>query len=220
MTILSLWLAVGSVAQAGTFALPLDRTNGWQFLKYRKIAPNSFRPTPAGLVIGVTNSAAPAVFPLTNRLQVVEVRVIGRISGSLKVSSGKQGQAGFDDYALRVGLVETGPLTLNWRERIVAADWVKRLFALAPHGAGIGGIQFFNVGTDAAQIGRSRKYVGNVPMEQTVEAVPDAKGNFSFTKRFKRPLNTIAVWISCDGDDTHSTFAVTLKSVDLATVAE
>lgn len=67
-----------------------------------------------------------------------ELRVGGKIAGTLKIQPGKQGERGFDDYAVRVGLVGSGRLKLNWRERIAAADWVKRLFALAPPAAGIG----------------------------------------------------------------------------------
>jgi hypothetical protein len=202
------------VVLAGTLILPLTQTNGWQFLKYRHIPPNTFRCTSTGLVIGVTNSAAPAVFPLTNELHITKLIVSGIISGSLKVPPDKQGQKGFDDYTLRVGLVEPGTRTLNWWDKMEAADWVKRLFALAPPGKGIGKIQFFNVGTDAAQIDRSRMYSSDGLMEQTVVAVPDGDGRFAFTNNFSTPLKVIAVWISSDGDDTHSSFAVTLNKLE------
>lgn len=207
-------------ATGGTFVLPLGQTNHWQFLKYRNIQSNTFRSTRAGLVVGVTNSAAPAVFPLTNELRVVGLKVSGTISGSLNIRPSKQGQEGFDDYALRVGLVEAGTHRLRWRERILAADWVKKLFALAPPGTGIGGIQFFNVGTDGSQIGRSMHLSDKVSMDQTVETVPNHDGHFAFTIRFRQALDVIAIWISCDGDDTDSNFAVTLEQVDLETAAK
>ncbi|HZI32772.1 MAG TPA: hypothetical protein VFF11_10555, partial [Candidatus Binatia bacterium] len=200
-----------------TFVLPLAQTNGWQFLKYRKIPSNTFHCTPTGLVIGVTNSAAPAVFPLTNELSVVKIRVRGTISGSLKVPPGKQGQKGFDDFVLRVGLVEPGTHTLSWWQKRVAADWVKKLFSLTPSGKGISKIHFFNVGTDAAQIGRNWTYNSGVPMEQTVVAVPDAGGFFTFTNSFAKPLDVIAIWISSDGDDTHSSFSITLSQAQFTT---
>lgn len=211
-----LWLlaSVVPIARGETFELPLTQTNGWQFLKYRHILPNTFRCTPAGLVIGVSNSAAPAVFRLTNEMRVIELRVHGNISGSLNVPPDKQGQKGFDDYTLRVGLVEPGTHTLNWREKLTAADWVKKLFAFAPPGTGISKIHFFNLGTETAQIGHSWTYPSNDLMEQTVVAVPNAGGNFSFTNRFTTPLKVIAVWISSDGDVTHSSFVVTLKQVE------
>ncbi|MDE3067035.1 MAG: hypothetical protein KGJ60_05725 [Verrucomicrobiota bacterium] len=214
-----LWLlvCVAPAARDGTFALPLTQTNGWQFLQYRKIPPNTFRCISAGLVIGGTNSAAPAVFPLTNELTITELRVSGKISGSLKVPPDKQGANEFDDYTLRMGLVEPGTRTLSWWEKMTAADWVKKLFALAPPGTGIRKIHFFNVGTDAAQIGRSQVCSSDGLMEQAVVAVPDADGHFTFTNRFAKPVNVVALWISSDGDDTHSPYAVTLNRVELET---
>ncbi len=208
---------VAQCARGETYILPLNRTNGWQFLSYRKILPNAFRASSAGLEIGVTNSAAPAVFPLPHSLQVTEVRAIGRISGSLKIPTGKQGEKGFDDYAVRVGLVEAGSRTLSWRERLVSADWVKKLFALAPRGTGISKIHFFNVGMDSKQVGRSRTHPLSELMQETVVAMPDVDGRFAFTNRFTKPVSVLAVWIACDGDDTKSSFSVTLSNVELET---
>ena len=202
-------------ANAETFVLPLDKTNGWQFLSYRKIPPNKFRAATNGLEIAVTNSAAPAVFPLTNGLQVAGLRASGKITGSLKIPPGKQGDKGFDDFMVRIGLVESGSRTLSWREKIISADWVKKLFALAPPGKGIGKIHFFNVGTEAKQIGHSRTHPLSNLMKETIVAVPDSNGDFAFTNRLAKPLNVIAVWISCDGDDTKSSFVVTLNRTEL-----
>jgi hypothetical protein len=203
------------LANAETFAVPLIKTNGWQFLSYRKIPPNKFRSTRDGLEIAVTNSAAPALFPLTNALPVTELRVSGKIYGTLKMPPGKQGEKGFDDYTVRVGLVELGTRKLSWRERIAAADWVKKLFSLALPDTGIGKIRFFNIGTDARQISRARVHPMSDLMKETVVAVPDSDGHFTFTNRFAKPLQVIAVWISCDGDDTKSSFTVKLNRVEL-----
>src|SRR5438477_4096932 len=170
-------------ARSETIAVPLDRTNGWQFLHYRKIPSNKFRCTTNGLEIAVTNSAAPAVFPLTNSPQVGELRASGRISGSLKIPSDKQGEKRFDDYTVRIGLVEAGNRTPTWREKIMTANWVKKLFALAPRGTGIRKIHFFNVGTDPKQIGKNRTHPLSDLIEEKIVAVPDSSGNFAFTNR-------------------------------------
>jgi hypothetical protein len=203
---------------AGTFSLPLHSTNGWQLLHYRKIPPNTFRATPAGLEISVTNSAAPAVFPLTNRLQVSQLRVSGNIVGSLHIPPGKQGEKGYDDFAIRVGLVEPGSRTLSWREKLVSADWVKKLYALAPPGTGISRIHFFNVGLDQNQIGHSRTHPLSPLLQETIVAVPDASGHFAFISHFTPPATILAVWIASDGDDTKSSFAVTLNTVEFETL--
>src|SRR5436190_23387565 len=128
---------------------------------------------------------------------------------------GKQGEKGFDDYVMRVGLVESGSRTLTRGEKLVAAEWVKKLFALAPRGTGISGIHFFNVGTDRKQVGRSRTHPLSDLMEETIVAVPDATGRFTFNHQFAQPLRVLAVWIASDGDDTKSSFAVALNEVQL-----
>lgn len=57
-------------------------------------------------------------------------------------------------------------------------------------------------------------------MKQTVLAVPDAGGYFAFTNQFDQPLKGVAVWISSDGDDTHSSFGVTLDQLELRTALQ
>ena len=57
-------------------------------------------------------------------------------------------------------------------------------------------------------------------MEQTVVAVPDKAGHFEFTKHLPHPLKVIALWISSDGDDTHSSFSVTIKHLQLVAAKE
>lgn len=210
-------LVTPMLGRSGVIEVPLNDTKGWQFLHYRKIPQNAFHATPAGLEIGVTNSAAPAVFPLTKAVEVTELRFRGKFAGVLRMPPGKQGEKGYDDYTLRVGLVESGSRTLNWREKAVAADWVKKLFSLAPKGTGVSRIGFFNLGTDSKQVGQTRTHPLSDLIQETVLAVPDADGRFAVTNRFARPLKVLAVWIACDGDDTKSSFKVLLERVELQT---
>lgn len=205
------------IGWSGTFELPLKDTNGWQFLNYRKIPPNTFRATPTGLKIVVDCSAAPAIFPLTNHLEVTELQFNGQLSGVLKIPPGKQGEKGYDDYAIRVGLVESGSHTLSRWEKKMAPDWVKRLFALAPPGTGVSKICFFNIGTDPKQVGQTRIHPLSNLIQETVVAVPDADGRFAVTNHLAHPLKALAVWIACDGDDTKSSFKAVLYRVELQT---
>ena len=83
-------------------------------------------------------------------------------------------------------MVESGARTLSWREKLVSADWVKKLFALAPPDTGINRIHFLSVGTDPKQVGQSRTHPMSDLMAETIIGVPDAGGNFAFTNRFAR----------------------------------
>ena len=195
--------------------LPLDTENGWQVLKYSKLPPHRIRFSPAGLEMTVEASAMPLIYPLPERLRVSEIRVIGRVDGALRLPPGRQGEQSFDDYAFRIGLVEPGERTLNFVQRQLAAAWVRKLFELAPKGSGISKIHFFNVGADKAHIGRQRQHPLSDLLLETVLALPAPDGRFDFTHTLDRPLETIAVWLSSDGDDTGSKFTVLVERIEL-----
>ena len=202
-------------AQQVNLAVPVRQADGWQLLRYRRIPPNEFQFASEGLEITIHSSAGPAIYPLKKPARIRAIRASGKIFGTLRVPAGKQGEKHFDDYALRLGLVEAGTRTLSFYERTTAPDWVRKLFSLAPKGAGISRVHFFNLGTDATQIGRERDHPTNQIIRERTVAVPGADGRFAFTYRLDRDIQTVAVWISCDGDDTRSDFKVTLEKLEL-----
>jgi hypothetical protein len=51
-------------------------------------------------------------------------------------------------------------------------------------------------------------------LEQVV-AVPGPDGRFDLVHALERPLETIAVWLSSDGDDTGSKFKVLVEEIEL-----
>lgn len=218
LTIVALALATASSAQgpqARVVVLPLNEQTNWQVLKYSSLPPHRIRFSSAGLEMGVDASAMPLIYPLAERLRVSGVRVKGRVEGKLELPPERQGENKFDDYVFRVGLVEPGERTLNFVQRQLAAAWVRKLFELAPKGSGISRIHFFNVGTEKTQIGRRRQHpLSELILEQVV-AVPRPDGRFDFVHALDRPLETIAVWLSSDGDDTGSKFTVLLEEIEL-----
>ena len=207
-------LPAASHAQAAV--VPLSEPAKWQILQYSSLPPHRVRFSQAGLEMAVDGSAMPLIYPLPEPLRVTEVRVKGRIEGTLRLPPERQGEEGFDDYAFRIGLVAPGERKLNFVQRRLAARWVRKLFELAPEGSGISRIHFFNVGTDKAQIGRQRQHpLSNLILENIV-AVPAAGGRFDFIHSLDRPLPAVAVWLSADGDDTGSRFTVVVEHIELA----
>jgi hypothetical protein len=212
-------LAVASSALASDpsrpFLLPLDNAANWQVLRYRSLPPHRIRFSRAGLEMIVEASAMPLIYPLPSPMSVNTVRVRGRIEGSLRVPPERQGEAKFDDYAFRIGLVEPGERTLDFVERQFAPAWVRKLFELAPKGGGISRIHFFNVGADRAHIGRERQHPLSDLILEKVVAVPGPDGRFELVHALDRPLQTIAVWLSSDGDDSGSKFTVLVEEIEL-----
>jgi hypothetical protein len=197
------------------FVVPLDDAAKWQILQFRGIPPHRVRFSKAGLEMIVKASAMPLIYPLPSPMAVSSVRVRGRIQGSLRVPPERQGDARYDDYAFRIGLVEPGERRLNVFEQPFAAPWVRKLFELAPKGGGIARIRFFNLGTDRSQVGRERAHPLSDLIVERVVAVPDADGRFELVHALKPPLRTIAIWLSSDGDDTGSRFTVLVEAIEL-----
>jgi hypothetical protein len=212
--VLALAGAAAALAQA-PLRVPLHEQQGWQILQYSNLPPHRVSFSPDGLKMAVEASAMPVIYPLRSPMRVAAVRVQGRVEGQLKLPAQRQGEPKFDDYVFRLGLVESGERKLNFVQRQVAPSWVRTLFALAPEGSGISRIQFLNVGADSAAIGRQRQHPLSELIFERVVAVPRADGRFDFEYRFERPLDTVAVWLSSDGDDSGSSFTVQVERIEL-----
>lgn len=207
--------AQGSPLPSSSFSVPLNEQTGWQILQYRNLPPHRISFSKAGLEMMVDGSAMPLIYPLPAPLRVSSIRVNGRVEGTLRIPPERQGEKKFDDYVFRIGLVEPGERTLNFVQRQLAAAWVRKLFALAPQGGGISRIHFFNLGIDKAQIGQRRQHPISELIVEKVVAVPGPGGGFDFVHRLEQPLETIAVWLSSDGDDTGSKFTVLVENIQL-----
>ena len=208
-------LIAGLLLANPTVDVPLQEHGRWQVLQFSSLPPHQIRFSPAGLQILVDKSAMPLIYPLPAQVRVAAVRVRGRIEGKLELPAQRQGEKGFDDYAFRIGLVEPGERTLGFVQRPFAAAWVRKLFDLAPRGGGISRIRFYNVGSDAAQVGRRRQHPASELLLEEVVAVPRPDGRFDFEHRLDPPLSTLALWLSTDGDDTGSRFTVWVERIEL-----
>lgn len=200
---------------SGSVVLPLSEQANWQVLQYSGLPPHRIRFSKAGLEMAVEGSAMPLIYPLPGRLRVTSIRVKGRVEGTLQLPPGRQGEKAFDDYVFRIGLVEPGERTLNFVQRQLAAAWVRKLFELAPKGSGISKIHFFNVGAEKTHVGRQRQHPLSDLIMEKIAAVPRPDGRFDFAHRLERPLETIAIWLSSDGDDTGSKFTVLVEQIEL-----
>ena len=208
--------ALHAIALAATlFVVPLDRGNGWQVLTYDGIPRHETRFSDAGLEIVVARSASPVIYRLPAPLRVQRLHVRGRIDGRLNVTADRQGQRGHDDFAMRVGLVEPGKRRLGAVARLFAREWLRQLHDLAPPGTGIAQVRFFNVGVAGSRIGTRRRHPLSDLLHEEIVATPNPDGTFEISASFDRPLTLIALWISSDGDDTGSSFVVTVERIAL-----
>jgi len=195
-------------------ALPLARPDAWHSVKFSKIPPNKVEFATNGLSFRVASSASAIVFPVTNEIRLVSIHVSGRVEGGWQ---NLRRHLKADDAILRVGLVEAGSRRLNPFKRGTAPDWLKEVFRLLPEHTGIANVHFLNVSGTHATGTRPRSGAPKEFFDEHFVTTPNADGSFDFTCEFPGSTRVIAVWLGADGDDSHSTFIVTVERVELET---
>ncbi len=191
--------------------IPLSSPTGWQELKFSKITPNKNIFSQQGLEVAVDHSSSPLIFPLKEPLQVTGFKAEIEIEGNMNSFSGRPPE----DAYLRLGLVVPGKRKLNMMERMIATEWVKKLFELAPKDSGVDKIYFFNLGDSA--LGHSREFPGSkgLMVEHIIAVRDPGVKKVVFAHKLDKPLTAAALWLSVDGDDTKSTYKLRLKSLIL-----
>ena len=104
-------------APPATVTVPTTSDRGWHVLQFRGIPAHDVDFLETGLVIQVRRSAAPVIYELPEPIGVAGLRVWGRLDGVLAIPADVQGDDGYDDYALRAGVVLAGDRRLNFFQR-------------------------------------------------------------------------------------------------------
>jgi hypothetical protein len=203
-------------AFAVSVPMQLDKHH-WQSLKYNSIPANQVTELAQGLQIRIDASASPLIYVFDETQTINQVSVKGMISGLPVIPQElKQGEKGADDFPFRLGLVLEGDKTLNFVQRLIAAQWVKILFGLAPEDTGIDHIMFLNLANQGFQPTSNilRKHPGGKGLiTETYIGQIAADQDFNFSYNLRMPEKVIAFWISADGDDTGSSYALTVNSI-------
>ncbi len=196
--------------------VPLKSADGWQNLNFSKIPSNQVEFSEKGIKVEVKESASPLIYPLQSPKQVLGLKVKGKVSHLIPFKNPlKQGEKGLDDCVLRVGLVILGDKKLNWASKMVAADWVKKLYSLAPEESGIDHIYFLNLVQSEALKGKERTHPLSELIKEKNEWVIQGAGEFELSADFLKAKNVVALWISIDGDDTGSQYKVDISNIEL-----
>ena len=196
---------------------PLSDPKGWQLLSYSSLPPNQVNIDNQEMVIRVNGSASPVIYPFKRPLSIDEISFNIQIEGKLTNTTGqRQGEKGSDDFLFRLGVVYEGEQRLSYFQRAIAADWVKTLFGLAPDGAGVDHIAFYNVYSDERLAGQERVHpASDLLKEYFVVKVEEGDGKQPLVIRPDPGKKIVALWISSDGDDTGSAFEVQLSDFEV-----
>lgn len=206
---------IGSILLWGALIIPLDKSDSWQILKFSNLPPHQIKFNEKGLLVNVVKSSSPLIHPLPQRMEVKALKVSGEIIGRLDLKGKTQGEKGADDFELRIGLVLQGNKNLNWAQRLVAADWIKKLHSLAPSQAGIEEILFLNAVQDKSLVSFERRHPLSDLLKEHYVWFVEKEGRFVFQHKFPHAQKTLALWLSIDGDDTRSEYQVLIDHIEL-----
>ncbi|MEK7390041.1 MAG: hypothetical protein AAB036_10115 [Elusimicrobiota bacterium] len=196
-----------------TTRVPVADPQAWQNLTYRRIPPNTVDFSSSGLHLAVRSSASPLIHPLAAPMRLKKVIVQLEIIGTLAKPSdpGRWDE----DSLFRLGLVVNGDKRLSPFSRALAPDWVRRLYSLAPKDGGVDRIVFLMMGSPSATIGARRLHPSSELIEERIAWLDNgAPGLRALEAVLDPPLDVSALWISADGDDTKSAYALRIKSVE------
>ena len=211
---LLLCLSPAAAPQENAYSVPLH-AESWHSLRFSSIPANTVTHTPDGVLIRVRASASPLIHPLTDNPPVVkQISIKGTVDRLVTIAPAElQGQEGFDDFNLKLGLVFLGEQTLSWYQAAIAADWVKQMFALAPPQQGIDHIFFLNGVLSPALVGQTRVHPSTDYIKEQNAGLLNQSGDFAYTYTLPEPRATVALWLSVDGDDTGSEFDLRIDEI-------
>lgn len=197
-----------------TSAIPFNAKN-WDIIEYRNIKPNQTKFKNNTAFISIDESAGSIIHTLKKPTSIKNIQLAFKHRGNLK-SKKLQGEKGFDDYLLRIGIIYEGEKTLNFLERSFAADWLIEIFDKAPKGSGLSQIRFYNVISDKRILGKERVSPASKYMYEVFK-YPSYEENGSLNINLDLDPNkkVIAIWLCFDGDDSRSKVDIELKNLKL-----
>lgn len=209
-------ILISSPSFALDIPLQLNDEN-WQSLHYKNIDPNVITQKEQGFEIQVNNSASPLIYVFVQPLLIQNIKVSGSMGDLPTIPADlTQGDKNADDFPFRIGLVLAGDKTLNFAQKLIAPNWVKTLYALAPKGYGIDHIAFLNLANPEEISWQSRDHPASKGLfNETIVAHIQPHEDFELKHDLPQSSEVIALWISADGDDTHSSFSLNLKSITI-----
>jgi len=188
----------------------------WHSLSFRSIPPIQTKVQKDQITLKVDASAGGLVRRLPAATRVKRFVITGSVTGQLKVDEKGLWEKGNEDAYLRVGLIAEGGRSLTRLERLVAPAWICTLDdVLNADGRAPSAIRNHLMVPHAAWIGKHR---ANPNMKQLVDhivATPGADGRFTMRVDPPETLELVGLWLMADGDDSGSTFTVTLDSIKL-----
>lgn len=202
----------------GIIVIPLSNQGNWKLDTYSKIPPNVVSFSKSGISIKIHNSASPLIYSFDHPKIINKISISGEFKGLPKfLDYSLQGQKGFDDYPLRIGLILVGNSKLSTFQKYISPEWIKKLYDDIPNDQGISYVQFYNVTQNPAQVGTNRVHPTSDLLHENFFAYIKESGKFSYDIKIDTPKKISGIWINSDGDDTHSEYEVDIFNLQIET---
>ncbi len=224
LTALAFFLILSNVTMAMAMALeniPLTSSSGWLEVKYDNLPANKIHfdsqaASHKTLTMDIDRSASPLIFPFSQERSIQQIVVTAKVHGHLKISDKKiQGSKGADDFVFRLGFVRPGKKTLSLWQKPFASKWVTQLFNLAPKGSGIDSILFLSVPSTSQLTGKKRTHPASDLIQEIFLKPVSKNGSINIHYTFPKPIPTLALWLSSDGDDTKSKYQIQISKITI-----
>lgn len=193
-------------------AVDLD-VQQWEQVNYRKIKANTVNTVNGHMVINVDQSSSALVYPFAKAKKIKGLNIDAQMKGEINYQDKIPGSMGADDFPLRIGLIEQGSNTLNFFQKTLAPQWLKKLNAFSANYGGLNQVYtllFYTQSPDFEQREHPlSKYFYEVSLAQF------KNGELKYRYKFDQPTQNIGLWISTDGDDTQSKFSITIHHLEL-----
>lgn len=209
MKILIIYLSM--IFPCFAFQVPLGLKN-WESVSYDGIKPNSYSQSSDGLKIKVDKSSSPLVLKLNAPKQVSAIKIRAKLEGSINYQA-SPGSKSSDDFPLRLGLITKGKNNLNFFQRSFAPNWVIKLSKLGEEYGGFGRIQTYLFYLTPPDFSEREHPLSEYFYE--IKAEPFKSNELDAKIALDAPLEVIGIWLSSDGDDTKSSFTVSLLELRL-----
>lgn len=205
---------ITQVFLAAAFIVPLQKEM-WTEVKFSSLPANSVSFDEKGIHVDVNNSASPLIHKLKQSVKITGFEFQIKLDGILNPSPTSQFE---EDSYFRLGLVTEGNNHLSGVKKLFAADWVKKLFALAPEGVGLDKIYFYNVNSENQILGNQRTHPKSDLMKEEIIYLRKSENSvIKFKKSLPENPKVVALWISIDGDNSKSVFKTSIEKIVLQT---
>lgn len=200
--------------KAISFAIPLQN-GSWTQQHFDDIPANTVHFSTHTLAINVAKSAGLLCHRLKTPQHLQNISIEASIHGHIQIPNGKaQGNKETDDFLLRLALITQGNHRLSGFQKLFASNWIKSLYHLSDDSS-IGKIRLYQLASHPLQAFNFRQQ--NPHFEQHIQWSIDDKEHLKLDLKLNDNSKIIAICLISDGDQTQSTFRVSIQKIVLRT---